>query len=114
VLRRRGEGERAAGGELGAALETLQLVAALVRRRERRGDACPESFLPDGALARALATYLPSPAPGAASAAGRAMGVVGACFALRASGWPDDARLRADALAALAGEERGRLSPPSR
>ena len=107
VLRSRGEGERAAGSDLGAALEALQLVAALVRRRERRGDACPDSFLPEGALARALAAHLPSPLPGATSAAGRAMAAVGACFALRARGWPDDARLRAEALAALVGEGGG-------
>ncbi len=111
LLRRRSEAERREEGTLPPVLRELQRVAALTRRRARRGEDGAALFRPGGALARAVGGALPpGPPPGmtASGAADRAAAISGACWALFSAGWPDDPRLRADALASLvAAEERG-------
>ena len=109
VLRRRMTAHGATGGALPALLEALQLLAAGVRWRERQGHPCAASFLPERGFVRDLMGHLPERLHGAATAAGRAESVVGACFALVATGWPDDPRLDVAAWRALLAEERRRL-----
>ena len=116
LLRRRSEAERRAGGSPLSALRDLQWVAALTRRRVRRGETCDALFRPDDALARAVAGALPSgPPPGmeAAGAADRGAAISGACWALFSAGWPDEPGLRSGALAALVAAEERRLRDPS-
>ena len=112
VLRRRSAAEGEAGRALLPVLRELQGVAALTRRRVRRGDACDRAFRPDGALARAVFASLPSGTPAAAADA-RAAAVSGACWALFSAGWPDDPRLDAGALSALVAAERERVCGPA-
>ena len=114
LLRRRAEAERRGEGSLLAGLRQLQRVAALTRRRARRGETCDALFRPDGVLAQAVGGALPAGPPGmvADGAADRAAAISGACWALFSAGWPDDPRLRSDVLTALvAAEERGLRSP---
>lgn len=116
VLRRRSAAEGEAGRALLPLLRELQRVAALTRRRVRRGDACDRAFRPDGALARAVGGALPSLTPPTMTAAGadaRAAAVSGACWALFSAGWPDDPRLDAGALSALVAAERERVCGPA-
>ena len=108
LLRRRSEAERRADRPLLSVLRELQRVAALTRRRVRRGETCDALFRPDGALAQALSGALPAgSAPGMAAdcAADRGAALSGDCWVLFSAGWPDDPRLRADALAALVAAE---------
>ncbi|MDE2639492.1 MAG: PfkB family carbohydrate kinase [Chloroflexota bacterium] len=110
LLRRRAEAERRAEGSLLPVLRELQRVAALTRRRVRRGEDCHALFRPGGALAQAVGGALRVGPPGMAAdcAADRGAAISGVCWALFSGGWPDDPRLRAGALAALvAAEERG-------
>ena len=117
LLRRRAEAERRAEGPLLPVLRELQRVAALTRRRVRRGDTCDALFRPDGALAQAVGGALPAglpPGMAASGAADRAAAISGACWALFSAGWPDDPGLRAPALATLVAAEERRLGGASR
>ena len=110
VLRRRAEGApRARPAALLAAIRALQVSAALVRRRVRRGDPCPDSFRPDGPLAGALSAQFSAPLPLGGDAASRGAAMVSACWALYTTGWPTDDRLSPASLLAFAGEEQERL-----
>ncbi len=116
VLRRRSAAESEAGRALLPVLRELQGLAALTRRRVRRGDACDRAFRPDGALARAVGGALPSGPPPTMTAPGadaRAAAVSGACWALFSAGWPADPRLDAGALSALVAAERERVCGPA-
>ena len=116
VLRRRSAAESEAGRALLPVLRELQDVAALTRRRVRRGDACDRAFRPGGALARAVGGALPSgpsPTMTAPGADARAAAVSGACWALFSAGWPDDPRFDAGALSALVAAERERVCGPA-
>ncbi len=114
VLRRRPDADGAGGRALLPLLRELQGLAALTRRRVRRGDACDQAFRPDGALARAVFASLPPSSRTAVvpAADDRAAALSGACWALFSAGWPNEPRLAPGALAALVAAERGRLCGP--
>lgn len=97
----------AGGSELLRSIRRLQLAAALVRRRQRRGEGREESFSPEGELARRVTAALPSlPLSGGAASRGEAL--VSGCWALFSVGWPGD-HLAAATLESLATAEMSRL-----